>query len=98
MSPDRFIRPTAFPLLGRLWLLCTIPLLAVGCGKFSLPSRASADAHEGDEPKMVSVTVAAEKLELFMEHPYFVQGKEAKSNVHLPATADALATRRLLEA
>ena len=38
---------------------------------------------------MVSVTIAAEQLELFMEHPYVVQGHEAKSNVHLTVLKDA---------
>ena len=93
MSSLRLNRPIVFSLLGRLWLLSTIASLAVGCGKFSLSGRGAAEAHQEDEPPTVAVTLSVEKLELFMEHPYLVQGQDAKFNVHLTVLADGMPIR-----
>ncbi len=92
MSHNRFARPTAFPLLGRLLLLCTLPALGLGCGKLSFLGRGEA-VQEKEEPKTVAVTLPAEKLELFMEHPYLVQGQPAKFNVHLTVLVDGMPIR-----
>ncbi len=73
--------------------LAIIALLAVGCGKLSLTGPEAAKAHNDDEPPMIAVTLVVENLELFMEHPYLVQGQEAKFNVHLTVLADGMPIR-----
>src|SRR5262245_16421973 len=65
-----------------------LSILLVGCNE-SLPG----DKEPGDEPPMESVTLAAEGLELFMEHPYLVTGEEAKFNVHLTVLNDEMPIR-----
>src|SRR5262245_40835249 len=93
MSADRIPHQTSLRFSARFLLLYTLVTVGGGCGKFSLPDRGDAAGSHDEEPKMVSVTIAAEKLELFMEHPYFVRGKEAKSNVHLTSLKDGMPIR-----
>ncbi|MBI3463892.1 MAG: efflux RND transporter periplasmic adaptor subunit [Planctomycetes bacterium] len=88
MSLDQLTRPTPLQRLGRLLVLASIPLFGIGCGKSPFAARGAGEAKEGDDPPMVSVTLTAEKLELFMEHPYLVQGQDAKFNVHLTLLQD----------
>jgi hypothetical protein len=73
-------------------LLCSLPALGLGCGNLSFVGRGEA-AQEEDEPATVAVTLPAEKLELFMEHPYLVQGQDAKFNVHLTVLVDGMPIR-----
>src|SRR5262245_9874504 len=79
-------------LIGRC-LLCTIQLTVVGCGRFSLSTRSEPAASHDVEPTLISVTIAAERLELFMEHPLPVQGEPVKSNVHLTMLNDGMPIR-----
>src|SRR5262249_21772235 len=78
------------PLLGAG--LLALPLLSAGC--IRLPFFAGTPAgRQADEPKMLDVLVVGEKVELFMEHPYPVQGKETKGNVHLTVRKDGMPVR-----
>jgi membrane fusion protein, heavy metal efflux system len=67
-------------------------LMFIGCGHSHSDDHGHAEA-KGEEPKTEAVTLAAEKLELFMEHPFLVQGEEAKFNVHLTVLSDGMPIR-----
>ncbi len=68
-----------------LCLLIAVSSLVAGCDK--------SPSHEAVEAKMESVTLASGSLELFMEHPYLVQGEGAKFNVHLTVLNDGMPIR-----
>jgi RND family efflux transporter MFP subunit len=85
-------RPKALWIGGYFLVLLTAASLATGCGKLSFLGRGEA-AQEEEEPATVAVTLPAEKLELFMEHPYLVQGQPAKFNVHLTVLVDGMPIR-----
>src|SRR5205823_12756791 len=61
--------------------------------KLPLGSRGATEGQEAGEPRMSEVLLAAEKVELFMEHPYLVRGQEAKFNVHLTVLDDGMPVR-----
>ena len=73
-------------------VVATLVFLA-GCDRASLLGTTPGETGQATEPKMIGVTLAAAKLELFMEHPYLVQGKEAKFNVHLTVEEDGMPIR-----
>ncbi len=95
MSPARYNLSRTLRLAEWLSVLLAIPLLGAGCGRFSLPGigGAKAQAQAEDEPATVAVTDFSDKLELFMEHPYLVQGEGAKFNVHLTVLEDGMPIR-----
>ena len=76
------------PVAG-LRLLIAVASLAVGC---TGPHSHEHEAEEAEVP-MESVTLASGSLELFMEHPYLVQGEGAKFNVHLTVLKDGMPIR-----
>jgi biotin carboxyl carrier protein len=78
--------------IGGLVILLVAVVGMSGCDKLALPHDAHATG-DPEEPPMVSVTLAVEKLELFMEHPYLVQGEVAKFNVHLTVLQDGMPIR-----
>ena len=78
---------------GYFFALLTVASLVTGCGKLSRLGRGEPAAQEKDEAPMVAVTLSVEKLELFMEHPYLVQGQDAKFNVHLTVLEDGAPIR-----
>ncbi|OJW27346.1 MAG: hypothetical protein BGO49_27570 [Planctomycetales bacterium 71-10] len=65
-----------------------------GCDRLQALSRPLAEAPaEEEEEKTVSETIAGKIVGLFQEHPYLVQGKGAKFNVHLTVLADGMPIR-----
>ena len=76
--------------LGKTLVLLSVILVLPGCGNLSLPGGSDAVPGQDDEPKTIAVTLATEKLELFMEHPYLVQDQGAKFNVHLTVLDDGM--------
>ena len=93
MSPVRFSRSTTLRSLAQILVLLTVPYISAGCGRLSLSRSGEAAGQHDDEPKMDSLTIAGENLELFMEHPYLVQGQPVKSNVHLTVLKDGMPIR-----
>src|SRR5207249_1956545 len=78
------VRPTGLLLL----------LVLVGCEGRDAPGRRQDPGEAGrDEPMAAPVTLASEKLELFMEHPSLVRGEGAKFNVHLTVLKDGTPIR-----
>lgn len=70
-----------------LVLACLPSLAGSGCAKRPL-------VEDSNEPKTQDVTLATNRVELFMEHPYLVRDKEAKFNVHLTVLADGAPVRQ----
>src|SRR5262249_46496980 len=66
---------------------------AGGCSHLAIPGRSTTAAPAEEEAKTVSETIAGRTLELFMEHPYLVQGEGAKFNVHLTVLRDGMPVR-----
>lgn len=102
MSPDLLTGPTSPRPLGRTFavlavtlvsVLLAVTVLVVIWHKLPLPGRGASEGQQANEPKMLEVLLAAEKVELFMEHPYLVQGKEARFNVHLTVLNDGMPIR-----
>jgi multidrug efflux pump subunit AcrA (membrane-fusion protein) len=73
-----------------LSVLLAVTVLVAVWHKLLLPGRGPSEGQQADEPKMAEVLLAAEKVELFMEHPYLVRGKESKFNVHLTVLNDGM--------
>ena len=93
MNYVSILRFLTFRSLGTTLVLITATLSVPGCGRLSLLGTGAEGAAQSQESKMIGVTLAAEKLELFMEHPYLVQGKGAKFNVHLTVLDDGMPIR-----
>lgn len=93
MNPRIAKRPAGLSAIGSLAACLVLLGFAPGCGKLSLPGRTAQGTAQAEEPPSTAVTLAAEKLELFMEHPYLVQGEPAKFNVHLTVLADGAPIR-----
>lgn len=75
-------------------LLLLAALLPIGgCERVLQFGRGGHEPATDDELAMVSVTLAADTLELFMEHPYLVHGQQAKFNVHLTVLVDGMPIR-----
>lgn len=72
-------------------LVSVTMLLTAGCDHSWISGPQSATS--ADEPKTASATLAAEKLELYMEHPYLVQGQPTKFNVHFTVLNDGMPIR-----
>lgn len=79
--------------LGTMLVVVAAMVSIAGCDRAVLFGQSTDAAAQVEEPKMIGVTLAAEKLELFMEHPYLVQGKGAKFNVHLTVLDDGMPIR-----
>jgi len=75
----------------RISLLLAVVASTPGCGRSSSvdPGLGLTEA----EPTMKSVTAFGETLELFLEHPPAVVGKDAKLNVHLTVVKDGTPIR-----
>ena len=67
--------------------------LLIGSLLFAGCSRSPAVVSQEHEVPMESATLASGSLELFMEHPYLVQGEGAKFNVHLTVLKDGMPIR-----
>jgi membrane fusion protein, heavy metal efflux system len=93
MSPARSLILRTLRAAGYSSILAVAPLLCAGCGRLSLPGGGKTELEAKEEPKTLAVTLAARTLELFMEHPYLVQGEGAKFNVHLTVLKDGMPVR-----
>ena len=70
-------------------LAATLLISLPGCGW----GRSGHGDDKKAEPPMESATLASEKLELFMEHPFLVKAEGAKFNVHLTVLKDGAPIR-----
>ncbi len=76
---------------GMSLIMAAAMLWISGCNHGGIPTAIA--AHPADEPKTESLTLAAERLELFMEHPYLIQGQPTKFNVHFTVLMDGMPIR-----
>jgi membrane fusion protein, heavy metal efflux system len=93
MCPCEPPRPASLRARGCVLPLLAVPVILAGCGRLSLTGVHGTPAQTEDEPATVAVTHFGDKLELFMEHPYLVQGQGAKFNVHLTVREDGMPIR-----
>ena len=71
-------RLVGFP-SDRYYLLIFLSLVLPGCGHLAGGNPADASKQENASPT-TSVTMFGKTLELFLEHPYAVAGRDAKLN------------------
>lgn len=84
-------RLVGFP-SDRYYLLIFLSLVLPGCGHLAGGNPADASKQENASPT-TSVTMFGKTLELFLEHPYAVAGRDAKLNVHLTVMVDGTPIR-----
>ena len=89
MSPRWAYRPCY-----RLLLVVPLSALLTSCSRpDALAQGPDPGKAPAGEPRMESVTLVAEGLELFLEHPVLVRGEAAKFNVHLTVLKDGAPIR-----